>query len=162
MTLHKKICFPLSKCDQICKKLRTSSHLLKKSLMENFIFLCSVMYNCVIQRCFQNSVKHLTWNFLATNIIGLRTLIIFAKRSILDIWQSSEYTSAVFKRLTDQKIWKFEWTDYWQNWLLNLKVDNKYSYFKNTKTNLDDSHKHCVKSVQTENYFWSVFSHIRT
>ena len=31
----------LRKCDQICRKLRIWSHLLKKSLMENFIFLCS-------------------------------------------------------------------------------------------------------------------------
>ena len=30
-----------SKCDQICYKLRIWSHLLKKSLMENFIF-CAV------------------------------------------------------------------------------------------------------------------------
>ena len=30
-----------SKCDQICRKLRTWSHFLKKSLMENFIF-CAV------------------------------------------------------------------------------------------------------------------------
>ena len=30
------------KCDQIHRKLRIWSHLLKKSLMENFIFLCSV------------------------------------------------------------------------------------------------------------------------
>ena len=29
----------LSKCDQIHKKLRIGSHLLKKSLMETFIFL---------------------------------------------------------------------------------------------------------------------------
>ena len=28
----------ISKCDQIRRKLRTWSHLLKKSLMENFIF----------------------------------------------------------------------------------------------------------------------------
>ena len=28
-----------SKCDEICRKLRIWSHLLKKSLMENFIFL---------------------------------------------------------------------------------------------------------------------------
>ena len=28
-----------SKCDQICRKLRVWSHLLKKSLTENFIFL---------------------------------------------------------------------------------------------------------------------------
>ena len=30
-----------SKCDQVCRKLRIWSHLLKKFLMENFIFLCS-------------------------------------------------------------------------------------------------------------------------
>ena len=34
-----------SKCDQILKKLRVWSHLLKKSLMENFIFFCSVTFN---------------------------------------------------------------------------------------------------------------------
>ena len=33
------------KCDQILRKLRIWSHLLKKSLMENFIFLCSVPNN---------------------------------------------------------------------------------------------------------------------
>ena len=32
-----------SKCDQICRKLRIWSHLLKKSLTKNFIFLCSVL-----------------------------------------------------------------------------------------------------------------------
>ena len=31
----------LSKCDQILRKLGIWSYLLKKSLMENFIFLCS-------------------------------------------------------------------------------------------------------------------------
>ena len=30
-----------SKCDQIRRKLRIWSHLLRKSLMENFIFLCN-------------------------------------------------------------------------------------------------------------------------
>ena len=33
------------KCDQIRSFLRICSHLLKKSLMENFIFLCSVSHN---------------------------------------------------------------------------------------------------------------------
>ena len=33
----------VSKCDQIRKELRIWSHLLKKSLMENFIF-CAVIY----------------------------------------------------------------------------------------------------------------------
>ena len=32
-----------SKCDQICRKLRIWSRLLTKSLMENFIFRCSVL-----------------------------------------------------------------------------------------------------------------------
>ena len=33
-----------SKCDQIRKKMRIWSDLLKKSLMTNFIFLCSAGY----------------------------------------------------------------------------------------------------------------------
>ena len=45
-TLHKKMKFSfknfLSKCDQIRSLLRVCSHLLKKSLMENFI-LCAVL-----------------------------------------------------------------------------------------------------------------------
>ena len=43
--LHKKWSFLLrifNKCDQICRKLRIWSHLLKKSIMENSIF-CAVM-----------------------------------------------------------------------------------------------------------------------
>ena len=38
--LHKKFSMKdsFSKCDQICRKLRIWSHLLKKSFMENFIF----------------------------------------------------------------------------------------------------------------------------
>ena len=41
-SLHKKMKFSikdfLSKCDQIRRKVRIRSHLLKKSLMENFFF----------------------------------------------------------------------------------------------------------------------------
>ena len=44
-SLHKKMKFSMkdffSKCDQIRRKLRIWSHLLKKSLKENFIF-CAV------------------------------------------------------------------------------------------------------------------------
>ena len=44
--LHKKMKFSIkdffSKCEQIRRKLRIWSHLLKKSLMDNFIF-CAVM-----------------------------------------------------------------------------------------------------------------------
>ena len=41
----------LSKCDQIRRKLRIWSHLLRKSLMENFIF-CAVL---VARRCLISS-----------------------------------------------------------------------------------------------------------
>ena len=47
MSLHKKMKFSIkdffSKCDKIHRKLRIWSHLLKKSLMENFIF-CAVYW----------------------------------------------------------------------------------------------------------------------
>ena len=39
-----------SRCDQICSFLRIWSHLLKKALMENFIFLCSVLEQCNFQK----------------------------------------------------------------------------------------------------------------
>ena len=40
----------LSKCDQICKKLRIRSHLLKKSFLENFIF-------CAVHVCFLSTFR---------------------------------------------------------------------------------------------------------
>ena len=39
-----------SKCDQICSILRIWSHLLKKSLMENFVF-CAVLIALIIVCC---------------------------------------------------------------------------------------------------------------
>ena len=49
LTLQKKLKFSIndffSKSDQIHSFLRISSDLLKKSLMENFIFLCNVVMN---------------------------------------------------------------------------------------------------------------------
>ena len=42
-----------SKCDQIRSFLRIWSHLLKKSLMESFIF-CAVNWSCIVQRIFWN------------------------------------------------------------------------------------------------------------
>ena len=62
LSMHKKMKSSIkdffSKCDQILRKLWIWSHLLKKSLMENFIFLCSVLsidyfstrYNVTIYR----------------------------------------------------------------------------------------------------------------
>ena len=46
-----------SKCDQIRKKLRIWSHLLKKFLMENFIFLCSVGDNLASRALFTHEQR---------------------------------------------------------------------------------------------------------
>ena len=47
-----------SKYDQICRKLRIRSHLLKKSSMENFIF-CAVLTSKVYLESWQTSVMEL-------------------------------------------------------------------------------------------------------
>ena len=47
-----------SKCEQICRKLRVWSHLLKKSLMENFIF-CAVYLLHEIKRKLGKRLKSL-------------------------------------------------------------------------------------------------------
>ena len=45
----KKMKFPIkdffSKCDQVCRKMQVLSHLLKKSVMENFIFVQCLIEN---------------------------------------------------------------------------------------------------------------------
>ena len=68
-TLHKKMKFPikdfLSKCDQICRKQRIWSHLLKISLMENFIFLCSGTTNEVADFWLVSINETLWWNGLS-------------------------------------------------------------------------------------------------
>ena len=54
LSLHKKMKFSIkdffSKCDQIHRKLRIWSHLLAKSLMENFIFCVVFFQTSVIPR----------------------------------------------------------------------------------------------------------------
>ena len=63
-----------SKCDQIRRKLQIWSHLLKKSLMENFIF-CAVG-----QKHTLDSVKHLWWSCLAKSVNDFYPLTIFARK----------------------------------------------------------------------------------
>ena len=53
-----------SKCDQIHRKLRIWSHLLKKSLMENFIFLCCVMFDLTLVSPYNNSKILFFFNFI--------------------------------------------------------------------------------------------------
>ena len=47
-----------SKCDQLYRNLRIWSHLLEKSLMENFIFLCNVRYDDTRSFNFFSFSKH--------------------------------------------------------------------------------------------------------
>ena len=60
-TLHKKMKFPtedfFSKCDQIRRKLRVCSCLIKNSLMENFIFLCSD--NLLFTNYYKRAIQYL-------------------------------------------------------------------------------------------------------
>ena len=49
-----------SKCDQIPRKLRIWSHLLKKSLLENFIFR-AVTLTIFAKKCLTGFCKHLCY-----------------------------------------------------------------------------------------------------
>ena len=69
-----------SKCDQIRSFLRTCSHLLKKSLMENFIF-CAAMSPFEFQKLFCKRLqrhildpfKHLRWTLLREQLTALNS-----------------------------------------------------------------------------------------
>ena len=59
-----------SKCDQIRRFLRIWSHLLKESLMDNFIFLCSVHY---FQKNYLREPQNIAlkkFNFLAKVVLN--------------------------------------------------------------------------------------------
>ena len=61
-----------SKVDQIPRKLRIWSHLLKKSLMENFILFCSV--SITIRSC---NCHHSLWNLLTWKYCARKKLFVY-------------------------------------------------------------------------------------
>ena len=67
-TLHKKMKFSIkdffSKCDQIRRKLRIWPHLLKRSLMENFIFCEVSQGKCTETTQCKNLQKRESWLLL--------------------------------------------------------------------------------------------------
>ena len=67
-----------SKCDQICRKLRIWSHLLKNFLMENFIF-CAVVATYFIVSFLMTNLNHSkkTILFLQINQISSREIRVF-------------------------------------------------------------------------------------
>ena len=70
-----------SKCDQIRKFLRIWSHLLKKSLMENLIFLCSV-YNIILHLQEYLAPWFLRENFLWSIVYGF-LLLFYLQKSVV-------------------------------------------------------------------------------
>ena len=75
-----------SKCNQIRRKMRIWWHLLKKSLMENFIF-CAVASTCAFSSFFKRLCWH--WNFLRCLCQGNRYFSISPKTSGL-VWTSDK------------------------------------------------------------------------
>ena len=63
-----------SKCEQVRSFLRICSHLLKKSLTEHFIFLCSVFRKKLSQISFKNSSKSGFFSTLQTSKNTIRGL----------------------------------------------------------------------------------------
>ena len=57
-----------SKCDEIRRKLRIWSHLLKKSLMENFIF-CAVNLDLNLRKLIQLSLMSFEYNENLGNVL---------------------------------------------------------------------------------------------
>ena len=53
------------------------------------------------QRRSHNTVKHLKMEHFAKIINGFQPFTIFAKRSILDVWQGSEHASAHYRKLNE-------------------------------------------------------------
>ena len=88
MILHKKIKFSVkdffSRCDQVRRNLRSWSHLLKKWLMENSIFLCSV------NKCYYWIIMYFLCSFIQTfSMICISFLTRWHQRNIALSFQVS-------------------------------------------------------------------------
>ena len=94
-TLHKKMMFSikdfLCKCDQILSFLRIWSHLLKVSLMENFLFLCSDV-----------SCKYFQYNILKLKthtLLLITSIILMFKGEVKNYarwdWKTRERTTLI-------------------------------------------------------------------
>ena len=69
-----------SKCDQICSFQQIWSHLLKKPLMENFIFRAELDLNSTAFRCGSFLKKNIEKN---TRVLLIRIIITFANQMLL-------------------------------------------------------------------------------
>ena len=80
-----------SKCDQIRRKLQIWSHLLNKSLMENLIFLCSVLFDetfyKILQKWKQNDAQSISFYlfFLFGNLFFCFKQFVMESMSIIHL-----------------------------------------------------------------------------
>ena len=59
------------------------------------------------QRCIKNPVKHLKMEYFAKTVNDIQPLTIFAKLSLLVVWQGSEYTSELWICKILSENWRF-------------------------------------------------------
>ena len=102
-TLHKIWNFSIqdffSKCDQIRKKLRICSHLLKKALIENFIF-CAVQFTLYVQ----GHREQLTFFSYALHLLLLVVTVRMLKVSLASKWEYRETQKQLIENFWNQKL----------------------------------------------------------
>ena len=91
-----------SKCDQIRRKLRIWSHLLKKSIMEIFIF-CAVYKRCsvrkgVLRNFAKFTRKHLRQTLFFNKVVGWGDYFLYLHLSCVFSWKFLVYFISTEKR----------------------------------------------------------------
>ena len=82
-----------SKCDQICRKLRVWSHLLKKSLMENFIFFAVIALSLFPDV----SIFSIRFTEKAQKTSYLQNLIVMEKKALIFNFSKKEIFEKINK-----------------------------------------------------------------
>ena len=89
-----------SKCDQIRRKLRIWSHLLKKSLMENFMFVQCDLPETLWKLCFSTKLlqQEIRWNNgILCSVCTIKDLVVEVWSCIHKFFQIHEEFLTVFK-----------------------------------------------------------------
>ena len=96
----------------------------------NFTETFSEIYQTSIISIYQKSIRH--WA-LAKKVAGFQLLTILAKRSILDVWQGSDYTSALefskAKYWVEGELCKFgKWSNATKRWMECSHFESRTNY----------------------------------
>ena len=123
------------KCDQTRMKLLIWSHLLKKSLMENFIFLCSEIFvNSFWIKCLTSRVmKYKIWSRKPRSFLWTLTAVVIAI-----LWTSAFYENS--------RSYHF-----WRQWFFSDSTIKGDSLFRKASLFLNCS---CIWSLIFESYIF--------